>query len=94
MLGIPQLSGSNPVAVKARAIQRDLEAKRKSREYEAYCQQQNIRPAEANLLAPKNVKYGQALRAIEAKHQRQDQIKAKKEQLKRRFGRTNQTPRF
>ena len=94
MLGIPQLSGSNPAAAKARAIQRDLAAKAASRRYDQYCQQQGIGPAEASLLAPALVKKGNSLRRIEAKHQRQDQIKAKKDQLKRRFGRTNQTPRF
>ena len=86
MLWLPQLSGSNPAAAKARAIQRDLEAKRKSREYEAYCKQQNIGPAEANLLAPKNVKRGAALRSIEAKRQRQQELKQRKERLERRFG--------
>ena len=86
MLGMPQLSGSNPAAAKARAIQRELAAKAASRRYDQWCQQQGIGPAEANLLAPKNVKHGKGLRNIEAKHQRQDQIKAKKERLERRFG--------
>ena len=85
----PSLNGSNPAAAKARAIQRDLEARKAARDYDAHCRACGMSMAEANLLAPALVKKGQTLRAVEARQRRQQEIKAKREQMDRRFGQGN-----
>ena len=58
---------SNPAAAKARSIARDFHAKQASREYDAYCAKKGIPEAEAQLLAPANVKHGKSLRMKEAR---------------------------
>ena len=81
------LPGSNPGEAKARAIQRQLEAKRASREYDKHCSTCGISPLEARLLAPPLVKKGAALRGVDERHRQRDLIKAKKEKLDNKFGR-------
>ena len=80
------LPGSSPAEAKARAIQRQLEAKRASRAYDKHCASCGMNPNEARFLAPPLVKRGKALRMAEERHRQRDLIKAKKEKLDRKFG--------
>ena len=80
------LPGSNPGEAKARAIQRQLEAKRASRKYDAHCASCGMNPIEARLLAPPLVKRGEALRRVDERHRQKELIKAKKEKIDRQFG--------
>ena len=80
------LPGSDPAAIKARKLQRDLQAKAASRAYDRHCAQCGMSAYEARRLAPKEVQRGMALRRIEAKQREREVIKARKEQMERRFG--------
>ena len=80
------LPGSSPGEAKARAIQRQLEAKRASRKYDAHVAAQGMSAREAQFLAPPLVKKGKALRMAEERHRQRDLIKTKKEKLDRKFG--------
>jgi hypothetical protein len=82
----PSLSGGNPAASKARIIARDFQAKQASREYDRYCAQQGIPEAEAQLLAPANVKHGKTLRLKEARQAEREAFKKQKEAMGRKFG--------
>ena len=77
--------GEAQAAVKARKLQRDLQAKAASRRYDQHCADCGMSAYEAKLFAPKNVQRGQTLRRIEAKQRQRDVIKARKEQMERRF---------
>ena len=80
------LPGSDPAAAKAAKLRHELEAKKAAREYEQHCKAQGISAFEAQLLAPALVKKGQALRGMEERRRKQEQLKAKKARLERRFG--------
>lgn len=83
----PSLPGaSNPAAAKARLIARDFQAKQASREYDAYCAKQGISEAEAQLLAPANVKHGKSLRLKEQRKAEREALKKQKEAMKNKFG--------
>ena len=89
----PSLPGaSNPAAAKARAIQRELEARKAARDYDAHCRACGMSMAEANLLAPALVKEGQAIRRIEERKRQQAALKAKKQKLEQRFGDQRSAP--
>ena len=88
----PSLNGSNPAAARARAIARDFQAKAASRRYDAYCAQQGIPEAQAQLLAPTNVKYGKSLRMKEARQAERAAFKKQKEAMDRKFGRQRSAP--
>lgn len=83
----PSLRGaSNPAAAKARAIARDFQDKEASRRYDRYCAQQGIPEAQAQLLAPANVKHGKNLRMKEARQAERAALKQQKEAMDRKFG--------
>lgn len=84
----PSLPGaSNPAAAKAAKLRHELEAKAASRRYAAHCAECGIGAFEARLLAPELVKKGDALRAVEARRLKQEQLKQRKARLEQRFGR-------
>ena len=89
---INNLPGSNPAAAKARAIARDFQAKQASREYDAYCAKNGISEAEAQLLAPANVKHGKNLRMKEQRQAERAALKQQKEAMDRKFGRQRSAP--
>ena len=80
------LPGSDPAAIKARKLQRDLQAKAASRAYDKHCVQCGMSQLEARRIAPEQVKRGKALRSIEAKRRQREVIKAHKEQMERHLG--------
>ena len=82
----PSLPGANPAASKARAIARDFQAKQASREYDAYCAKNGIPEAEAQLLAPANVRHGKNLRMKEVRQAEREAFKKQKEAMGRKFG--------
>ena len=89
----PSLPGaSNPAAAKARSIARDFHAKQASREYDAYCAKKGIPEAEAQLLAPANVKHGKSLRTKEARKAEREAFLKQKEQMDKKFGRQRSAP--
>ena len=89
----PSLPGaSNPAAAKARIIQRELEARKAARDYEAHVRAIGMSLAEANLLAPKLVQKGQALRMADERKRRQANVRAKKEAMDRKFGDQRSAP--
>lgn len=83
---------SNPAAAKARIIARDFKAKQASREYDRYCAQQGIPEAQAQLLAPANVRHGKNLRMKEARQAEREAFKQQKEQMDRKFGGQRSAP--
>ena len=89
----PSLPGaSNPAASKARSIARDFKAKQASREYDAYCAKQGIPEAQAQLLAPANVKHGKNLRMKEARQAEREAFKQQKQAMDRKFGDQRSAP--
>ena len=88
----PSLNGSNPAAARARAIQRDLEARKAARDYDSHCRACGMSLAKANLLAPKLVQKGQALRMADERKRRQANVRAQKERMEQRFGGQRSAP--
>ena len=89
---INNLPGSNPAAAKAAKLKRELEARKAARDYERHCRSCGMSLAEANLLAPKLVQQGQALRMADERKRRQANVRAQKDAMDRRFGRQRTGP--
>lgn len=76
----------NPGLAKAMAIAREVQCKAKARRYDAWTRQQGLSQAEARLLAPADVRSGQAIRKTEERKRQQAALRAKKEAIAQRFG--------
>ena len=78
--------GIDPNQAKANKLKSELEAKAKSRQYEAHCKSCGISPLKAMLLEPKAARAGRLLRRAEESRRKMDAIKAMKQKLENRFG--------
>ena len=78
--------GIDPNQAKANKLKSELEAKAKSRQYEAHCKSCGISPLKARLLEPSKVRTGRLLRRAEESRRKMDAIKAMKQKLENRFG--------